>query len=201
LTKRFDVIGFDADDTLWHNETFYRQGKQHLIALFSDSVEARTIGSKLDEIEMGNVAYYGYGLKSFALSLVETAVRLSDGDVSADVIDQIIDRIKKTINSDPQHFEHTRSTLEILSKQYTLMLITKGDLFEQERKIARSGLSAYFNYIEVVSEKDPLTYRNVLEKYQINPQSFLMIGNSLRSDILPVIEIGGQAIYIPYDLT
>jgi putative hydrolase of the HAD superfamily len=201
MTPSFDVIAFDADDTLWHNETFYRQGKEHLKELLSGYVDPDLAGRTLDEIETANVAFYGYGIKSFALSMVETAAKLSAGEVSGEVILEVIAYVKQMLASDPQHFPGIHLVLKALAEFYDLMLITKGDLFEQQRKIARSGLSGYFRYIEVVSDKQADDYRALLAKYAIEAPRFVMVGNSLRSDILPVVEIGGQAVYIPYTHT
>jgi putative hydrolase of the HAD superfamily len=201
VVRKFDIIAFDADDTLWHNEIFYAQGKEHFKRLLAPYVDPALSGRTLDEVESANVAYYGYGIKSFALSMVECALTLTNGQVNGEVIAEILSYVKRLLVSDPQHLTHVRETLEALAPTYDLMLITKGDLFEQERKIAHSGLSEYFRYIEVVSNKTPEIYQRLLAKYALDPKRFLMIGNSLRSDILPVVEIGGQAIYIHYDHT
>lgn len=197
----FRLIAFDADDTLWHNETFYRQGREYFMNLLATYTKPELAGQKLDQIETTNVEFFGYGIKSFILSMIETALQVTNGSIDCNVIAEIIDYAKEMLKADPTHFPETMNTLERLSSRYDLMLITKGDLFEQERKVARSGLDSYFRYIEVVSEKKPQTYRGILEKYSIKPSEFLMIGNSLRSDILPVVEIGAHAIYIPYHLT
>lgn len=196
-----EIIGFDADDTLWHNETLYSRVKdqfQVLLASYSIPEQARR---RLDEIEEWNVRYYGYGIKSFALSMVEAAIEISHGQIEAHRLSRILDLVKEMLNADVKPLEQVESTLADLAQKFPLMLITKGDFFEQHRKIERSGLADYFRYIEIVVDKTPDTYRGVLAKYYLEPQRFLMVGNSLRSDILPVLEIGGQAVYVPYAST
>jgi putative hydrolase of the HAD superfamily len=150
---------------------------------------------------MENVLYYGYGLKSFALSMVETAVEISGGRVKGQEIQAIIELAKEALETDMSLFDHVEETLASLSANYDLLLITKGDTFEQERKIQRTGLAGYFQHIEIVAEKSATVYRGILRKYAVDPTRFLMVGNSLRSDVLPVVEIGGQAVYIPYQHT
>jgi putative hydrolase of the HAD superfamily len=198
MEKMIEIIGFDADDTLWHNETLYSQVKDQfkdLLAAYSDPDKARR---ELDEIEEWNVRYYGYGIKSFALSMIEAAIQISGGHIEAANLKSILDRIKEMLNAKVEPFEQVEDVLTDLAQHFPLMLITKGDFFEQQRKIDRSGLAHYFRYTEIVVDKTPDTYRGVLAKYHLEPSKFLMVGNSLRSDILPVLEIGGQAVYVPY---
>jgi putative hydrolase of the HAD superfamily len=201
VSKMIESIGFDADDTLWHNEILYTQAKdkfQVLLSAFADPIASR---QRLDEIEEWNVRHYGYGIKSFALSMVEAAIQISRGQIEAAALSQILDIIKEMLQAEVQPLDPVEPTLAILAQRYPLILITKGDFFEQHRKIERSGLVKYFQYIEIVVDKTPDTYRGVLAKYHLEPHKFLMVGNSLRSDILPVLEIGGQAVYIPYAST
>ncbi len=196
-----EIIGFDADDTLWHNETLYSQVKdqfQVLLAPYSNPESARR---RLDEMEEWNVQYYGYGIKSFALSMVEAAIEISRGQIETGSLSRILDIVKEMLNTEVKLLELVEPTLAELSQQFSLMLITKGDFFEQHRKIERSGLDIYFRYVEIVVDKTPEIYRSVLAKYDLEPSRFLMVGNSLRSDILPVLEIGGQAVYVPYAST
>ena len=195
------VIGFDADDTLWHNELFYLQGLKHLGRLLSVYMDPDLSEEMLNKIDVDNIEYWGYGIKSFTLSMIETAIALTEGQVKGGEILSIIDYAKQGMKAALKFFEHVESSLEKLSGTYDLMLITKGDQFEQEKKIKRSGLSGYFRYIEIVAEKSRETYQAILTKYGIDPAGFLMVGNSLRSDILPIIEIGGRAVYIPYSQT
>ena len=196
-----EVIGFDADDTLWHNETLYHQAKEELGQILADYRDPNEIKEWLDQTEVTNIAYYGYGIKSFTLSMVETASQATGGKVSAKEIDEIIAIAKKMLTAPVDLVDGVKTTLETLSSKYALMLITKGDQFEQERKIRISGISHCFQYLEVVGEKSAPTYNQVLKKYNLDPTHFLMVGNSLRSDVLPVLEIGGQAVHIPNEQT
>jgi putative hydrolase of the HAD superfamily len=196
-----EVIGFDADDTLWQNEILYSQAKRQFAELLSADQDPQRIEHRLDEIESENIRYYGYGIKSFALSMLETAAEIIQGRVVGKEFHQTIDIIKRMLTAEVQQFEHAEETLAALSAKYPLMLITKGDYVEQTRKIERSGLGQYFRYIEIVVDKTAEYYRQVLQKYNLDPQRFIMVGNSLRSDILPVLELGGQAVYIPFAQT
>ncbi|MBN1148913.1 MAG: HAD family hydrolase, partial [Anaerolineales bacterium] len=197
----FEIVAFDADDTLWHNEPFYQEAKEKFVRLFSASLDPGRVAETLDRVEIDNVEYYGYGIKSFILSMIEVAAQLTGDQITGDVIEQILDFAKQMLRFNLQLFDGAKETLAELAASHELMLITKGDQFEQERKIARSGLGGYFKYIEIVGEKSPHSYRRLLGKYGVAPEKFLMIGNSLKSDILPVLDIGGTAIYIPYDST
>jgi putative hydrolase of the HAD superfamily len=198
---KIDVIAFDADDTLWHNEWLYQETKMKLQSLLAPEYAPQQVADKIDEIEIGNLGYYGYGIKSFVLSLIETALELTGGHISSDKLLQIVSYGKQMLKSDVPLFEHVHETLGTLAGSFDLMLITKGENFEQQRKIRRSELAAYFKYIEVVGEKSSQTYLEILRKFGITPGKFLMVGNSLRSDILPVLEIGAAAVLIPYEMT
>lgn len=198
---QFDVIAFDADDTLWHNETQYNYAKERFGQMLSGYRDPETIIRQLDETEMENVRTYGYGIKSFSLSMVETAVDISGGQVQGTEIQALIDLTKDLLEMQMIPFDHVEETLGFLSADYDLLMITKGDTFEQERKIQRTGLARHFQHIEIVADKTVEVYRGILRKYAIDPARFLMVGNSLRSDVLPVIRIGGQAVYIPYQHT
>lgn len=201
MNRMYSVIGFDADDTLWDNEIIYRGMKDRFGELLSLHDNPERIKERLDKIEVANIKYYGYGIKSFALSLIETALEVSDGKVGKEELRILITDVKEMMVTDVVLVDQVEDVLSALSGKYELMLITKGDLFEQERKIRRSGLSDYFQYIEIVGEKTEGQYLGLLEKYRISPNQFLMVGNSLRSDILPVLRIGGSAVYIPNDTT
>jgi putative hydrolase of the HAD superfamily len=196
-----EIIGFDADDTLWHNETLYSQAKDQFQKLLSPYDNSERVRQRLDEIEVWNVRHYGYGIKSFALSMMEAAIEISEGQITGTRLIQILDMVKEMLNAEVKPLGRVEPTLAALAQQFPLMLITKGDFFEQQRKIERSGLAKYFRYIEIVIDKTPEIYRSALAKYHLEPHRFLMVGNSLRSDILPVLEIGGQAVYIPYNST
>ena len=197
----FETIAFDADDTLWHNETYYQQAKMQFTQLLSKYQDQEYARRRLDEIEVHNIDIYGYGTKMFSLSMIETAIELSDGKIKGSEIGQIIDISKEMLTNDVELFEHAEETLAKLMPRFDLMLVTKGDHFEQERKIALSGLSGYFRYIEIVTEKSQEMYQALMAKYDLHPERFLMVGNSLRSDIQPVLAIGGRAVYIPNEYT
>ncbi len=163
--------------------------------------DPQVAAQRLDTNEIATNPRYGYGIKSFALSMIETAIEISDSKVSAGEINDILDIIRTMLETEIELLEGVEETLAVLSQRYLLMLITKGDPSEQGRKISRSGLAKYFRHVEITGEKTKGTYQTILEKYHIQPGHFLMIGNSLKSDILPVLEIGGQAIYIPHTHT
>lgn len=196
-----EIIAFDADDTLWENEHLYHQTKKEFARILAKYSAPDQTNIRLNETEVRNIDYYGYGIKSFALSMIETAVEVSQGQVESLLIAELIEMVKRMLTAQVEMVEGVKETLEELSTRFDLMLITKGDLYEQERKIARSGIADYFRYLEVVAEKSEASYRQILERYNLNPARFLMVGNSLRSDILPVLRIGGSAVYIPNEQT
>jgi len=197
----FDIIAFDADDTLWHNETLFTEAQEKFKQLLLDYHPEAWIEQKLYEIEMRNLAHFGYGVKGFTLSMIETAIELTEGRIPGSDIQEIIDYARTMLAAPVQVLDGVKETIQALSRQYTLMLITKGDLFDQETKIARSGLGGYFKHIEVVSVKTEATYRHIFDKYEVTPQQFLMVGNSLKSDVLPVMACGAQAVYVSYPST
>jgi len=195
------VIGFDADDTLWHNEIFYRQAAEKFKALLAPFKEPAQTAHMLSEIEIRNVAVYGYGFKSYTLSMIEAAVRITEGRATAEVFDAVLDIGRCMLDGELLLFEGARATLTALSGTHPLVLITKGDLMEQSTKVRRSGLAGFFRSIEIVEDKTPASYRALLEKIGVEPANFLMVGNSLKSDILPVLEIGARAVFVPYEHT
>ena len=197
----FDVIAFDADDTLWHNEPLYRDVQQKVSTLLAQYHAADWVQRRLYETEIRNLEHYGYGAKGFTLSLIETAIELTEGRISGAEIGQIIGFTKAMLRAPIELLDGVRETVQTLAETHDLMLITKGDLFDQEGKLARSGLGDCFRRVEVVPDKTPAVYAAVAHKYGINPARLLMIGNSLKSDILPVLAIGGHAVYIPYQTT
>lgn len=196
-----DLIAFDADDTLWHNETLYHAVQDRFYALLAPYMEREPLEQELFTTETGNLSYFGYGIKSFALSMIETAVRVSQGRISAADLGQIVEYAREMLRAEVRLLDQVRDTIAALAAREDLMLITKGDLLDQEAKLEHSGLREYFKYFEVVSDKTPERYAALLARYRIDPRGFLMVGNSMRSDILPVLAIGGQAVYIPYALT
>lgn len=192
------MIAFDADDTLWHNEGHYTNAKERFKGILSRYHDPELIEVRLDEIEIDNLGSYGYGIKSFVLSMIEAAVEISDGLVSGREIKDILALGKQMLDAEVHVLDNAERILRALAADYPLMMITKGDPIEQRRKIANSGLEVYFRYIEIVGEKTQDIYRGLFEKYSIPPDKVLMVGNSLRSDILPVVQIGGNAVYVPY---
>jgi putative hydrolase of the HAD superfamily len=195
------TIGFDADDTLWHNEVIFEQTHERYRALLAGYHDAPTVDRTLFETEMRNLELYGYGIKGFTLSAVETAIELTGGKVSTAEIGQLIELGRDMLAHPVNLLEGVTDVLPLLAAQYRLVLITKGDLRDQERKLAKSGLATHFNQIEILSEKDTNAYQRVFSRHQIDPAQFLMVGNSLKSDILPVIQLGGAGVHIPYHLT
>ena len=194
-----DVIALDADDTLWDNEIHYINAKAEFVRLLGAfHTRAEWIEQRLGEIENDNVGVYGYGIKSFTLSMLEAAVEISGGRIHGADLERIIALGRNMLASPMELFPYTRAVLEELSPHWDLMLITKGDQFEQKTKIDHTGLAGYFRQIEIVGEKTPASYRSLLERHCIVPRGFLMVGNSLRSDVLPVLALGGQAVHIPY---
>ncbi len=199
--QAFKLIGFDADDTLWHNERLYVRAQEQLKTLLGGYLVDEQMDERLYQTEMRNLEHFGYGIKAFALSMIETAIELTGGRISATDIRQIIDNARDMMVADVELLDHVEETLGVLATDHALMLITKGDLRDQERKIARSGLAQQFRYVEIVSDKARDNYNTLLERLSVVPADFLMVGNSLRSDILPVLELGGTAVYIPQELT
>ena len=197
----FDLIAFDADDTLWHNETLYARAQDKFKQLLSSYHSQEWIEQRLFETEMRNLQHFGYGIKAFTLSMIETAIELTEGRIQGDETRQILDAGKEMLKAEVQLLDNVDETMAALSASYPLMIITKGDLLDQHSKIERSGLSSYFQHIEVISEKTKESYAAILTKHKVDPAQFVMVGNSLKSDILPVLELGGTAVYIPYSLT
>jgi putative hydrolase of the HAD superfamily len=196
-----DVIAFDADDTLWHGETHYLRAQNLFRDLLARYGQGKWSAQALYETEMENLRFYGYGIKSFTLSMIETAIQLTDKRILASEVQEILDLGKEMLNAPVQLLDHVGDVIPELAARCRLMLVTKGDLLDQETKLARSGLGGYFFHIEVVSDKTVGIYRDLLAKHDIPPQRFLMVGNSLRSDVLPVVALGGQAVHIPYAIT
>jgi putative hydrolase of the HAD superfamily len=195
------TIAFDADDTLWHNESIFHKTTLTFKDLVSHYVSPKVLEGKLYEVERRNLALFGYGIKGFMLSMIETIIELSEGKVNAIEIQQIIDLGKYMLTHPIHVLAGVEETILALKDDYKLIVITKGDLLDQESKIARSGLADYFEQIEIVSEKDEKTYAEILKRSKIDINNFLMIGNSLKSDILPICNLGGKAVHIPYHLT
>jgi len=195
-------IGFDADDTLWVNERLYREARSRFDALVATyGVEPAGADRRVDEIEVQNLQWYGYGVMSFGLSLIEAAVDLTQGRISGQGISQLIELTKDMITAEVELLEGAEQALAALSSAHPLLLITKGEPNHQHSKIERSGLRKHFRQVEIVLDKTPATYAEILKRHAVGPAHFLMVGNSLKSDILPVVAMGGWAIHIPSDLT
>jgi putative hydrolase of the HAD superfamily len=199
--KHIKVIGFDADDTLWVNETYFRNAELEFAKLMAPYETANKIDQELFKKEMENLPLYGYGIKGFVLSMVEMAMEISNHTVSNQTITKILNIGKDMLNAPVDLLDGVEAVLGQLSKDYKLIVLTKGDLLDQERKLEKSNLTSYFHHIEVMSDKQDLNYSKVLDHLDIKPSAFLMIGNSLKSDILPLINIGAEAIHIPFHTT
>lgn len=198
---RFDLVAFDADDTLWHNESVYLEGRERAAQIVARYGQASAFKKRLDEVEVGNLRYYGYGVMSFVLSAIEAAIDVTEKEITAGDIQELVTLSKEMLTHEVHLFEGVEEALSQLSQTHPLLLITKGDLRHQQAKVGESGLARYFRGVEVVSDKTPATYERILNRYQVPPSRFLMVGNSLRSDIAPVLELGGWAVHVPSDLT
>jgi putative hydrolase of the HAD superfamily len=201
MKNKIKIIGFDADDTLWVNEPFYRETEKQFARILSPYYAENEVNDELFKTEMQNLALYGYGAKSFVLSMIETALRLSGNKITAVEISKIIEIGKAQLNLPIELLDGVEMVLRELNPNYILILATKGDLLDQEQKLKKSGLTSYFHQIEIMSDKHENNYRKLIKRLDIAPEDFVMIGNSLKSDILPVINIGAKAIYIPYHTT
>jgi putative hydrolase of the HAD superfamily len=195
------TIGFDADDTLWQNEQFYQLTEKHFTGLLADHAEGERVSERLLEAERRNLKHYGFGIKGFTLSMIETAIEITDGTVPAKVIAEILDIGRDLLSHPVETMPHARATLEALAGCYLLVLITKGDLFDQERKLAQSGLGDLFDAVEIVSDKTAVTYRRIFSKVGDGPERAMMVGNSLKSDIVPAIAAGSYGVFVPHALT
>ena len=195
------AIGFDADDTLWQNETFFRITEKRFTELLSGHGEHEHISQRLLDAERRNLGFYGYGVKGFTLSMIETAVDVTEGQVPASVIAEILSYGREMLRHPVETLPHVRETLEQLANDYRIILITKGDLFDQERKLAQSGLGDYFDGVEIVSEKTPETYARVFARHADGASRAMMVGNSLKSDVVPAIAAGGWGVHVPHELT
>jgi putative hydrolase of the HAD superfamily len=198
---RFDLIAFDADDTLWENERLFREAQATFLALLSKFHPPEWIAERLYATEMRNMRHFGYGVKAFALSMIETALDLSDDRIAGADLRVILDAAKAMLTADVTLLDGVHSIVAALAARYRLMVITKGDLRDQHVKMAQSGLRPHFTHVEVVTEKTAGAYEAILRQQRVEPARFLMVGNSLKSDILPVLALGGSAVYVPHPLT
>ena len=195
------VIAFDADDTLWVNETYFRDAEKKFAKILSKYETENKIDQELFKIEMRNLELYGYGIKGFMLSMIECALKLSNYSISQYEIDKILTIGKEMLNKPIELLDGVEEVLGELHNKYKLIVATKGDLLDQERKLEKSGLLKYFHHIEVMSEKKEVDYRKLIKHLDINSNELLMVGNSLKSDVLPLIKIGASAIHIPFHIT
>ncbi len=199
--SRVQLVAFDADDTLWGNEMFFRDAEVEIATLLSAYEVQHEILKEMYAMEMQNLPTYGYGIKGFALSMIEVAMKVSAGEVDQQIVSHILSIAKRMLNAPIELLPGVLDTLKALQGRYRLIVITKGDLLDQERKLERSGLLDYFHHTEVVSDKKPDNYTRVFNRLNTPTENILMIGNSLKSDILPVLEVGAQAVHVPYHTT
>jgi putative hydrolase of the HAD superfamily len=198
---KIKVIAFDADDTLWVNEPFFRDTEEKFHQLLQNGMDLDEVTKHLFEVEIANIPMYGYGIKGFTLSMIETAMKLTNHTISAEKIQQIIELGREQMEQPIELLDGVEQILEQLQGKYKLIVATKGDLMDQERKLQKSGLLKYFHHIEVMSEKAEADYQKLLANMEIEANEFMMVGNSLKSDVLPVLNLGGKAVHIPFHTT
>ena len=196
--QHIKVIGFDADDTLWVNEPYFRDAEEKFCDLLEGYLPRHTINRELFAIEIANLPVYGYGIKAFMLSMVEAALKITGNKMPVDIISKILEIGKTQLDQPVEVLEGVEDVLQSLTNKYRLVVVTKGDLLDQEKKLTKSGLTKYFHHIEIVSEKRPDDYQKILRHLDVKADEFLMIGNSLKSDVLPILDIGGYGIHIPF---
>ncbi|MCC8410136.1 HAD family hydrolase [Mucilaginibacter sp. UR6-1] len=195
------VIAFDADDTLWVNEPYFRRTEEAFYILLNEYLQQHALERELLKTEIANLKLYGYGVKGFILSMIETALQVTNNTIPAEIIGRILDLGKALLDEPIELLDGVEEVLGTLKERYRLVVATKGDLLDQERKLKKSGLNHYFHHIEIMSEKDDANYLKLVKHLDIQPDELLMIGNSLKSDIMPVLNIGGSAIHVPYHIT
>jgi putative hydrolase of the HAD superfamily len=199
--SKIKVVGFDADDTLWVNETYFREAEEQFAALLEDYETKNKIDQELFKMEIKNLELYGYGIKGFVLSMIESALEISNNEVSQATLLELLNLGKHMIDHPVEVLDGVNEVLKSLNGKYRLIVLTKGDLLDQERKLEKSGLSQYFHHVEVLSDKKEKNYQDLLDHLEISVQEFLMIGNSLKSDVLPLVNIGAKAIHVPFHTT
>ena len=201
MTNILTTIGFDADDTLWHNERFFALTQSHFAELLADYTDHETLMTRLLASERRNLPHYGFGIKGFTLSMIETAIEVTDGRVPASVIAKILDAGRDMLSHEVELLPHARETVETLRHAYKVVVITKGDLLDQERKLAQSGLRELFDAVEIVSAKTTTEYARIFDQHGTGADQGLMVGNSMASDVLPMIGAGGWGVFAPHGLT
>ncbi|MET3036734.1 HAD family hydrolase [Chryseobacterium sp. NRRL B-14859] len=201
MKNHITTIAFDADDTLWINEPYFQEAEKQFCTLLEDYLPQHSVSQELFKTEMQNLHLYGYGVKGFMLCMVETIGRVSDNTASIELVNKAIQLGQELLQKPIELLDGVTETLESLKGKYRLVVATKGDLLDQERKLKNSGLQDYFHHIEIMSDKKEYDYKKLLKHLDCQPENFLMLGNSIKSDILPVLEIGGSAAHIPYHVT
>ena len=201
MTREALTLGFDADDTLWQNERFFRLTEARFAELLADFAEPKHLAERLLVLEKSNLDKYGFGIKGFTLSMIETAIEVTEGRVPARIIKEIVDAGRDMLTHPVETLPHVQDTLERLAGRHRLVMITKGDLFDQERKLAASGLGDFFDAVEIVSDKSRATYERIFDQHGDGAEHAVMIGNSLKSDIIPAIEAGAWGVFVPHELT
>ncbi|PPK85798.1 putative hydrolase of the HAD superfamily [Neolewinella xylanilytica] len=198
---RIRTIAFDADDTLWVNEPFFREAEATFCGLLEDYLPHHSVHRELFSTEIANLPLYGYGIKAFTLSMVETILRITDGKAPGHIVDRALQIGKEMLQKPVELLAGVEETLERLGPDYRLVLATKGDLLDQERKLEKSGLAGYFHHIEVMSDKQTGNYERLIAHLDCRPEQFMMVGNSVKSDIIPVLRLGGYAVHVPFHTT
>ena len=199
--KNIKVIAFDADDTLWVNEPYFREAENRFSELLEDFLPHHSVQKELFRTEMDNLEIYGYGVKSFMLSMIETIARITDNSADIKLINKAIELGRELLNKPVELLDGVETVLKQLNGDYRLVMATKGDLLDQERKLIKSGLAKHFHHIEIMSNKKKSDYQKLLKHLDCKPENFLMIGNSIKSDVMPVLKLGGYAIHVPYHTT
>jgi putative hydrolase of the HAD superfamily len=199
--QNIKVIAFDADDTLWVNEPYFQEIERRFCELLEDFLPHHSVAKELFKVEMDNLELYGYGAKAFVLSMVETVLKVSSKTAPIHLVEKVIEFGKELINKPIDLLEGVEGVLKKLKPHCRLVVATKGDLLDQERKLMKSGLEQYFHHIEIMSDKQVKDYQKLIRHLDIQPSEFMMIGNSLKSDVLPVLELGGMGVHVPYHTT
>jgi putative hydrolase of the HAD superfamily len=199
-TQALTTVAFDADDTLWHNERFFQNTQAHFVELLADHAEPHHLAERLLAAEKRNIGQYGYGIKGFVLSMIETAIEVTDQQVPARVISQLLDAGREMLAHPIELLPHAEEAVQAVAETHRVLLITKGDLMDQERKLAQSGLGDLFDGVEIVSEKTATSYAEIFARHGEGAERGLMVGNSMRSDVVPMIRAGGWGVHVPHDL-
>lgn len=198
---KLTTIGFDADDTLWHNERFFRMTQDRFAELLADFADQDHLEDRLLEAEKRNLGHYGFGVKGFVLSMIETAIEVTEERVPASVISELMDAGREMLNHPIDLLPHAAESVAHCAQSHRVLLITKGDLLDQERKLAQSGLGELFDGVEIVSDKRPSVYQDIFARHGDGASLGMMVGNSMKSDVLPMVESGGWGVYVPHGIT